>query len=143
MRPRRPALACLLLAGLALAACGGAPAPAPAPVRWMEAKPNPIVGSLRAAVVERPAPDRARLEATWGASALDGACLVDLGLPAGVLIVEGPERIELDREADPGRATWLLEFPRDGRELDVVVRYCVQTEDGVRAAQCAVRLTQP
>ncbi|MDF1699735.1 MAG: hypothetical protein P1V36_01055 [Planctomycetota bacterium] len=127
----------LACAGL-LAGCGSE---APAPVRWMEAKPNPIVDSLRAAVVARPAPDRVRLEAHWTATAVAGPCTIDLGLPAGVLIVEGAERIEVDAQAPAGHASWVLEFPRDGRELDAVVRYCVETPDGLRAAQCAVRLT--
>lgn len=135
--------ALLLLACTVLVACGGETAVPYAPVRWMQAKPNPIVGELRMAVVERPAPDRVRLEAHWGRSALAGACAVDLGLPAGVLLVEGPARIELDPVDDPGRATWLLEVPQDGRVLDAVVRYCVETPEGIRAAQCAVRLTRP
>lgn len=137
---RRPLLALLLMLPLGLAACG-APTPEPEPIRWMQAKPGRVVASLEAAVVERIAPDRIVLEARWTPGALDGACLVDLGLPAGVLIIEGAERIDLDPEADPGHARWVLEFPRDGRDLDAVVRYCVETAAGLRAAHVAVRLT--
>ena len=136
-------IAILFLAALAplLGACGAQEPAAPAPVRWMEAKPSPVIDSLQAAVVERPAPDRVVLEARWGASAINGACGVDLGLPAGVLIVEGEEQLIIDPRNDEHRARWVLEFPRDGRTLDAVVRYCVQTDEGMRAAQCAVRLT--
>ena len=138
MKRLLPMLAVLCL----VAACGQQQPTADAPITWMEAKPNPVVSDLRIAVVDRPAPDRVRLEARWSESAIDGMCRVDLGLPGGVLIVEGPEQIDLDPEGDVGTATWILEFPRDGRELDAVVRYCVRTEDGMRAAQCAVRITR-
>ncbi len=133
--------ACLLLVLplLALAACGSEPADAP--VAWMQAKPNPVVGSLEAAVVERLGPDRVLLEARWGAGTLGTECQIDLGLPAGVMVLEGEERIPIDPEADPGHAAWVLQVPMDMGELDAVVRYCVQTPEGMRAAQCAVRLT--
>ena len=137
MRRNLPAL--ILLAVLA-GGCGDAPQ-RDAPVQWMQAKPGRVAARLEAAVTERPAPDRVRVDARWVAGTLEGACTLDIGLPAGVLIVEGEERLDLDAD-DPGSASWVLEFPRDGRDLDAVVRYCVDTPDGLRAAHVAVRLTR-
>jgi hypothetical protein len=132
----------LLLLGAAclLPACGGPEAPAS--VQWMESKPNPIVGSLRVAVVERLGPDRVRVEAHWVGIADREGCAVDLGLPAGVIVLEGDERLDLAASAPSGETSWILEYPLDLGPLDAVVRYCVQTPEGVRAAQCAVRLTE-
>ncbi len=134
----------LLLLGSAclLPACGGPETPVAAPVQWMASKPNPIVGSLRAAVVERLGPDRVRLEAHWVGIANREGCAVDLGLPAGVMVVDGDERIDLAAAEPSGTTSWILEFPLALGPLDAVVRYCVQTPEGVRAAQCAVRLTE-
>jgi len=130
------------LAGLGLlTACGDAEVPAPMPVRWMESKPNPIVGSLRAAVVERLGPDRVRIEARWTGIGGRQGCAIDLLLPRGTIVLEGPERIDLPRDEPSGEASWVLEFPLGTGALDAVVRYCVSTSEGMRAAQCAVRLT--
>lgn len=113
-----------------------------APVVWMEAKTTPI-GSLKAAVTNRPAPDRVVLQANWARGTVSGACLLELVLPDGVLVVNGDARRELSPEAESGGQVWWLEVPQDGRELDALVRYCVETEDGIRATECAVRISTP
>lgn len=123
-----------------LAACGQPEAPVSAPTVWMEAKPSPFVDSLKAAVVERPAPDRARIEAHWSNDQLWPGCVIELVLPEGVIAVDGDERYEPYADEASGMTAWLVEFPL-GRPLDAVVRYCVETPEGVRSAQCAVRLT--
>lgn len=140
-------LGCL---GLPLSGCGDAPDGAPVgtgpvatnePVVWMQAKPSPL-GTLTAAVTQRPAPDRVVLEARWGRGDVSGACLVEVLLPVGVLLVEGDARHALDPDAESGGRVWVLDVPQDGRELDAVVRYCVETVEGLRAMECAVRLTR-
>jgi len=143
MRTLLPLVLALLVTGgsCGLGGCGAPKGTAPGPVRWMESKPNPIVGSLRVAVVERLGPDRVRIEAHWvGIGGREG-CAIDLGLPAGVIVVEGVERIELAPEEGAGEARWILEFPLGVGPLDAVVRYCVQNPEGMSSAQCAVRMT--
>jgi hypothetical protein len=106
----------------------------------MHAKPSSIVASLRAAVVERPAPDRARIEAHWTARQAGAGCALRLVLPPQVLLVEGAASPPLDPDLTVGEATWLVQFPT-GQPLDAVIRYCADTPDGLRAAEVAVRLT--
>jgi hypothetical protein len=143
----------LCAAGLfvcALGACGGPASDTPSdttsgtptggPVQWMTAKPNPFVGSLRAAVVERTAPDRARIEAHWRNDKLWPGCVVELVLPDGVIAVDGAMRHEPQADEISGMASWEVEFP-SGRPLDAVIRYCIETPEGVRATQLALRLT--
>ncbi|MDA1195579.1 MAG: hypothetical protein O2894_10400 [Planctomycetota bacterium] len=125
---------------LGLTACGAPPSPA-APV-WQQAKPSPIVGSLQVAVTERLAPGRVRIEARWERAPGAEGCVVDLGLPAGAAIAEGSERYDVPVDEAVGSAMWIVEFPTDVGDLDAVIRYCLATPEGMRAAQCAVRLTE-
>jgi hypothetical protein len=132
-----------LLSCAALTACGepGADEPAPwtGPVVWQASKPSPTLGRIEAAVVERPSPDRATLEARWSAHPGLGTCELEIVLPEGVFLVEGESSTPLPEGALEGTARWLVEFPV-GRDLDAVVRFCGHTPLGPRSADVAVRL---
>ncbi len=143
MRPLRPLLMCSALLALGLAGCGDVGsrdevAP-PAKVQWRESKPNSHVGRIRAAVIERPAPDRALIEAHWENRSGSDNCAVELVVPEGVVLLSGERRMELPGEDASGSATWMVEFP-SGRALDAVLRFCAQTDDGLRAAETTIRL---
>ena len=132
----------ILTAALALAGCGSeTQTPATAPVHWTSSKPNPLVGSLQAAVVERPAPDRAWIEVRWDGRNHGDECAVTISLPEGALLLEGEPARPLGVDEAVGTHRWLVEFPL-GRPLDAVLRYCAMTPDGMRACEAAIRLTQ-
>ncbi len=136
----------LLLTCLALGAtaCGGeAPqttAPQPTDIEWRESKPGARIGSVRAAVIERPGPGRALIEARWENRSGGGGCALELVVPDGVVVLEGERVVPLPYDDDAGAASWLVEFP-SGRDLDAVLRLCAEGEDGMRAAETSVRLT--
>lgn len=137
-----------LIPALFLSACGGEDARPSASVRWNTSKPGSRVGTLRAAIVERPARDRALIEVQWEARPHDAhagrhhtACELRLRLPEGAILLAGEEARPLASDEPVGRHEWLVEFPL-GRPLDAVVAYCAETEAGPRAAEVAVRLTQ-
>ena len=136
---RRHACLALLGALLLLAACGG-DEPVAQPVRWSESKVAPRVGRVRAAVTERPSADRARIEARWENRSASDTCALELIVPDGVVVLEGERRTPLGAEDAAGSATWLVEFPT-GRALDAVLRFCAETEEGLRATETSVRLT--
>jgi hypothetical protein len=136
---RIPTVLVLLVAAIASCACGGEPR-GPAPIRWVETKAQSPVGTLRAAVVERPARDRAWIEARWDARDHGSACELRLVLPDGVLRLEGDEVVPLAVEERQGMYRWLVEFPT-GRPLDAVLRYCAALAEGMRVAELSVRLT--
>ena len=148
----RLALATLCAACLTvLVGCGAEPAPTQARaaegrVRWLQSKPASAVGRVRAAVVERPAPDRAWIEAHWEAHAdahvaeANHDCRLRIDLPEGAWLVEGDTEIALDETLPGGSHRWLVSFPL-GRPVDAVLRYCACTPQGERAAELAVRLT--
>ena len=46
--------------------------------------------------------------------------------------IHGGKLIRIDPEADPGHAAWVLQVPQGMGDLDAVVRYCVQTPEGLR-----------
>ncbi len=134
--------ACLLLiACLAgpLAACGGE-TPAPFEPEWRESKPGAALGRIRAAIVERPGPDRAVIEARWENRSGAEGCALELVVPEGVMVLEGERMTPLAADEPAGSATWLVEFP-SGRALDAVLRLCRETEHGLQAAETSVRLT--
>jgi len=135
---QRLGLLLLCSALLASAACGG-DEPVPFQVEWRESKPDAHVGRLRAAVIERPAPDRARIEARWENHSSATNCALDLIVPDGVVVLEGESHTPLATEDAAGTATWLVEFPT-GHAADAVLRFCAETEDGLRAAETSVRL---
>jgi len=142
VRTATTALTLILGAVLVLPGCGAdTPAPAPGPVQWISSKPNPQVGSVRAAVVERPAPDRAWIEVRWDGRHHGDECAVTITLPEGALLLEGEPTRPLGNDEAVGTHRWLVEFPL-GRPLDAVLRYCAMTPDGMRACEAAVRLTQ-
>ncbi len=128
-------LCCLVLG---LPACGDE-APTPVKVEWRQSKRGAAIGRVRAAVVERPAPDRALIEARWENRSGAENCALELVVPEGVVVLEGERRMPISPEETAGAATWLVEFPT-GREADAVLRFCAETEDGLRAAETSVRL---
>ncbi len=133
---------CLTLAALlalVLAGCGDAPKPTGPVGEWVISKPNPIVGELRGAVLERPAVGVARVGVEW--RALPGArnCALEIILPEGGELLEGTATVPLHPDALSGEQAWLVSFPTD-RTLDATLRLCADTEDGMRACEVAVRL---
>lgn len=114
--------------------------------RWNVSKPASAVGRVRAAVVERPAPDRVWIEAIWeahdhGTNEAPTDCEIRIDVPEGAFILEGQERVPLSVDDGGGSYRWLVSFPV-GRPLDAVLRYCAVTAQGPRAAEVAVRLTE-
>lgn len=145
MRTSKTARVLLLALGIGLIGCGcggeeqdesNRPA-----VRWTESKLNPLVGSLRAAVVDRPGPDRAWVEVQWDGRHHTEDCAVSIALPEGAILLEGDPERPLGVDEAVGVHRWLVEYPL-GRPLDAVLRYCVPTADGMRSSEVAVRLTE-
>ena len=137
-------LASVIVPAVFLCACGGEEGIGQESVHWNTSKPGSRVGAVRAAIVERPSPDRARIEVQWEAGPHDGhegECELRLLLPEGALLLEGESLRRLASDEPLGRHEWLVEFPL-GRALDAVVTYCAETEAGPRAAEVTVRLTQ-
>jgi hypothetical protein len=135
--PLRLAVLCLLLLG---AACGDEPGAGPGPRdTWARGKPNPALGRIEAAVVERPARDRARIQARYALLPEAHGCRLQIVLPPGVLLVEGSPDTPLQDGVRRGEAVWLVEFP-SGRPLDALVRVCAQGARGVAVCEAAVRL---
>lgn len=130
-----------LLVSLSLAACGGdTPAEPQGPVGvWSTSKPNPVVGRLRAAVIDRPAPGLARIAVEWEALPSMTHCALQIVLPDEVDRIEGDEVVDLPADTPSGRAEWVVAFPAE-RTLDATVRLCADTETGMRACEAAVRL---
>jgi hypothetical protein len=129
---------------LGATACGSeAPqstAPQPTDVQWRESKPGARIGSVRAAVVERPGPGRALIEARWENRSGGANCALELVVPDGVVVLEGERVVPLPFDDDAGAISWLVEFP-SGRALDAVLRLCAESDDGMRATETSVRLT--
>jgi len=145
---KQGALAFALVPILLLAGCGAEERAEPAQARWRASKPGSRVGTVRAAVVERPSPDRALIEVQWEArlhaahaGRADLTCELRILLPEGAFLLEGEAARSLASDEPLGRHHWLVQFPL-GRPLDAVVTYCAETEAGPRAAEVAVRLTQ-
>lgn len=128
--------ACLTLG---VSACGSE-APEPTQVEWRESKPVPRIGSVRAAVIERPGPGRARIEARWENRSEGATCALELVVPDGVVVLEGERVTPLPYDVTTGAVVWLVEFP-SGRALDAVLRLCAEGDDGTRATETSVRLT--
>lgn len=138
--------ALVLLALVSLPACGERQrVPVTHVPRWNVSKPASAVGRVRVAVVERPAPDRAWVEAVWeahdhAAHEMPTDCELRIALPEGAFVLEGEECVPLASALGGGSHRWLVSFPT-GRPLDAVLRYCAVTPQGPRAAEVAVRLT--
>lgn len=135
-RPVRRWAAGLLLL---LASCGDPPPPAGPPVvdRPVAAKPNPLLGELTAEVVERPAPDEARVVARFVPAVGASACFVDLVLPEGATLERGLGRT--DAPGPEAQLEWTVRFARD-RTLDLVLRACGESAGGPQALEVSLRL---
>jgi hypothetical protein len=147
-----PAVA--LLGVAALAALAAAPRPerpatprAPsAPLR--RTKPPSPVGALALSVVDRPAPDRALLEARWRSADVAAPHDLELVLPESAFLVEGEAWLPLPAGAPEGTATWLVGLPT-GDAGDAVVRLHAPSvpstpdDPGTAAVEAVVRLAVP
>ncbi len=134
----------VLLSCAALAGCGEERVREAGPGAVFEpgvGKPNAFVGSLDAAIVERPTRDRARIRATWRRAAGVEGCELQLHLPHGVLLLEGEAVHVLTPDELEGERTWLVAFPT-GAVLDATVRLCGDAGRGVRICDSYVRLTR-
>jgi hypothetical protein len=109
-------------------------------VQWRASKPDARIGRVFAAVIERPAADRALISARWETRSAARSCALELLVPAGVVLLDGEQSRPIPMDETSGSVTWLVEFPT-GRVLDAVLRLCAQTTDGLRAAETSVRLT--
>lgn len=131
----------LAVAVALLASCGEPAAPrADVQPQWHAAKPSPLVGGLRAAVIERTGPDRALIEARWERRAVAEGCALEMVLPEGALLIEGARMRPLMAAESAGTERWHVQFPL-GAPLDAVVRYCAEVDGALRACEVAVRLT--
>lgn len=131
-----PFLCCLVL----LAACGGEN-PASVHEPGVRGKPVPELGSVRCTIVERPARDRAVVEAEWTIGAATEGCELVVELPTGALLVEGQLKTPVAPGEQAGRTRWTVEFGT-GRPLDLVIRLCGTTPRGFRIAEAYARLTR-
>lgn len=132
----RLAALCLLL--FLPVACGEPVAFVPEP--GVSGKPVPELGTVAAAIVDRPATDRAVVEAEWTLEADAQGCEVVLQLPEGALLVAGEPVTAVAEGQRSGRIRWTVEFP-SGAALDVVIRLCGTTAAGFRIAEAYARLT--
>jgi len=132
----------ILLLALLLAGCGDAvPARVDLP-RDCGGKPSPPIGDVEVVIVERIAPDRVVLEARWGRGRDQVEGQVDLLLPEGAWIIEGPGREIRAAKGRDGVARWTVEHRR-GEALDAVVRLRRDTQGHARAREACVRLAAP
>jgi hypothetical protein len=128
----------LLLGGLLLAGCGDGGGGTPAPARLGKARIP--AGRVEARIVERPATDRAVVEASWSRG--EGESLrLEVVLPSGSHLVEGDARIPLDAASPGGAARWEVGFPT-GSPLDLVVRLSARVGETEQVVETAVRLTE-
>jgi hypothetical protein len=144
MRSLLPALL-LALAGL-LAACGAdAESPAaPTPTTWQidcAGKPSPPIGDVTLEVVERLGPDRVVVEARWTGAPEGVEGRVELILPEGAWVVQGPRLSERASTRKPGVRRWTIGH-RIGERLDAVARLRADTSTRRRAREVCVRLTE-
>ncbi|MDJ0973067.1 MAG: hypothetical protein QNJ98_01230 [Planctomycetota bacterium] len=131
----------LALGLLLVAACGDAPRDGATSVRepGVQGKPNPALGQIACAIVERPAPDRAVIEAEWSLGADVMGCEIVLELPEGAVLVDGERATAVQAGQTTGRTRWTVGFPT-GRTLDAVVRLCGTTAGGFRITEAYARL---
>jgi hypothetical protein len=133
---------CALALGPALAAPRGVRASRYVPPRSdCRGKAAPPLGEIEVLVADRPAPDRAVIQATWSAGTVGEEPRLSLVLPEGAFLVEGNETVPLSTDTGTGTATWQVQFPL-GQALDAVVRLSAATDAGPRSRETAVRLTE-
>lgn len=136
----------VLLLGLPLlVACGDAPEASRGPAVFepgVAGKPHPDLGRITCAIVERPAPDRAVVEAEWVLGANATGCELVIELPDGAVLVEGERVAPVQAGQASGRTRWTVGFPT-GEPLDAVVRLCGTVERGFRITEAYARLAGP
>ncbi len=96
---------------------------------------------MRCAIVERPAEDRAVVEAEWTIGAAAEGCELVVELPTGALLVDGQRKTPVEPGQQEGRTRWTVEF-RTGTPLDLVIRLCGTTPQGFRIAEAYARLAR-
>lgn len=132
-----------LVLALLLAGCGEDPASfSAAPGDWQRdchGKPSPPIGEVEVRIVERLAPDRVVLEARWkpGRDETDGT--VELVLPEGAWLLDGPALRTRAEKGRDGVRRWTVEH-RVGEPLDAVVRLRRDVGETRRAREACVRL---
>lgn len=128
---------------LVLSACGEESVTrGSAPGDWQRdchGKPSPPIGAVELRIVERLAPDRVVLEARWerGRDATEGT--VELILPDGAWVLEGPELRTRAQKGRDGVRRWTVEH-RVGEPLDAVARLRRDVGERHRAREACVRL---
>lgn len=108
-------------------------------VRSCRGKPSPPIGDVEVRIVERLAPDRVVLEARWdgGRDATEGT--VELVLPEGAWVLDGPASRLRAQKSRAGVCRWTVEH-RTGEALDAVVRLRRDVGERHRAREACVRL---
>ncbi|MHC5010361.1 MAG: hypothetical protein ACYTG6_05335 [Planctomycetota bacterium] len=149
-RSTRPTALALLLC-LLVTGCGRTDAPAESAFQdgrptarrvgpGCQGKPGSAIGDVKAAVVDRPAADRAVIEAAWTRGVVGHDPELRLLLPQGAWLVRGDVPARSDASAAWGRARWEVAF-ETGRALDAVLRLEADTEDGRCSRETYVRLS--
>lgn len=136
-------LAALVPAAILPAGSGGSVDPhAPRPGDWQRncrGKPSPPIGDVELVIVERLSPDRLILEARWGKGRDETEGTVELVLPDGAWVLEGPDRHVRARKRTAGVSRWIVEH-RVGEPLDAVARLRRDVGGRRRAREACVRL---
>ena len=86
-------------------------------------KPRPSLGRIEGEIFERPSPDRAWIRATWHRAPQAQSCALELVLPEGATLLEGPATLPIDADADHGDVQWLVTFPVD-QAATATIRLC-------------------
>lgn len=128
----------LLLPGRAPAVRGGPP-----PVRtWKSAcagKPSVPLGTLQLTRTPAADADEAWVQAAWQRGAVGEAHRLEVLLPAGATLLEGPSWQALPEGLQGGTATWRVRFPTTCTS-DLVVRMHAQVDGGAASREACLRL---
>ena len=121
MRCLRPLVICCAL--ILLPSCG-ADSPGAFEVEWTASKPEVRIGRVQATVIERPSPDRARIQARWENRSGADNCALELVVPDGVVVLEGERQDQTEPEGEHDGSEGEHEVPdedADERSADCLV----------------------